>query len=123
MIDKIKLLVTETWRLLKFLVEHFFEDSCQTTAAALTYQTLFAVVPALTMMYWGISGLDAFGGMGRTVEDFIFGNIVPENVAAVQEFFHMVRPLGGTGRYRQTDHGLRWSNVPTSHRLRQGRRR
>ncbi len=86
MIDKIKRSIAEIWRLLKFPVEHFFEDSCQTTAAALTYQTLFAVVPALTMMYWGFSKLDAFGGMGRTVEDFIFGNVVPENVAAVQEY-------------------------------------
>ncbi len=86
MTDNIKRMVAEIWRLLKFPVEHFFEDSCQTTAAALTYQTLFAVVPALTMMYWGFSGLEAFGDMDQTVEDFIFGNIVPENIGAVQEY-------------------------------------
>jgi membrane protein len=85
-IEKIERLAAEIWRLLKFPVEHFFEDSCQTTAAALTYQTLFAVVPALTMMYWGFSNLEAFGGMGRTVEDFVFSNIVPENVGAVQGY-------------------------------------
>ncbi len=86
MIEKFIERVTESWRLLKFLVQHFFEDSCQTTAAALTYQTLFAVVPALTMMYAVLSTFDTFGGMGRTIEDFIFGNIVPESVGAVQEY-------------------------------------
>ena len=76
----------ETWEFVKFLSEHFVEDSCQTTAAALTYQTLFAVVPALTVMYTVLSAFDSFGGMGRTVEDFIFTNIVPENVAVVQDY-------------------------------------
>ena len=50
MIEKIIQKAGETWQFVKFLVQHFIEDSCQTTAAALTYQTLFAVVPALTVM-------------------------------------------------------------------------
>jgi len=76
----------ETWEFIKFLSDHFIEDSCQTTAAALTYQTLFAVVPALTVMYTVLSAFDSFGNMGRIVEDFIFANVVPENVAVVQDY-------------------------------------
>lgn len=98
MIDKIKRIADESWRLLRFLVQHFFEDSCQTTAAALTYQTLFAVVPALTVMYAVLSMFEAFAGMGRVAEDFIFGNIIPENVAVVQDylrsFSQQARSLG-----------------------------
>lgn len=86
MLDKGRESVVEAWRLLKFLIQHFIDDSCQTTAAALTYQTLFAVVPALTVMYAVFSSFEAFSGMGRAVEDFIFSNIVPENVGAVQEY-------------------------------------
>jgi membrane protein len=87
-IDKIKQKAKESWEFLKFLNEHFVEDSCQTTAAALTYQTLFAVVPALTVMYTVLSAFDSFGGMGKTVENFIFANVVPENVAVVQDYLH-----------------------------------
>jgi len=87
-IEKVKQKATETWEFIKFLNEHFVEDSCQTTAAALTYQTLFAVVPALTVMYTVLSAFDSFGGMGKTVEDFIFTNVVPENVAVVQDYLH-----------------------------------
>lgn len=86
MIHKIKQAASEPWRLLKFLIQHFLEDSCQTSAAALTYQTLFAVVPALTVMYMVLSQFEMFAGMGRMVEDLVFGNIVPENVTAVQDY-------------------------------------
>lgn len=86
MIHKIKRAASEPWRLLKFLIQHFLEDSCQTSAAALTYQTLFAVVPALTVMYMVLSQFEMFAGMGRMVEDLVFGNIVPENVTAVQDY-------------------------------------
>ncbi len=86
MIHKIKRVASEPWRLLKFLMQHFLQDSCQTSAAALTYQTLFAVVPALTVMYMVLSQFEMFGGMGRMVEDLVFGNIVPENVTAVQDY-------------------------------------
>ena len=76
------------WEFVQFLVRHFIEDSCQSTAAALTYQTLFAVVPLLTVVYTVISAFDAFHGMGVEVENFIFNNVVPENVATVQEYIH-----------------------------------
>ncbi len=76
----------EIWRLLGFLGRHFVEDNCQTTAAALTYQTLFAVVPSLTVMYTVLSAFESFSGMGRVVEDFIFANVVPENVSVVQDY-------------------------------------
>lgn len=86
MIEKAIEKARETWEFIKFLSDHFIEDSCQTTAAALTYQTLFAVVPALTVMYTVLSAFDSFGDMGRSVEDFIFANVVPENVAVVQDY-------------------------------------
>ena len=86
MFEKLKRIVRQPWNLVSFIFRHYIEDSCQTTASALTYQTLFAVVPALTVMYTVLSTFESFGGMGRILEDFIFTNVVPENVSVVQEY-------------------------------------
>ncbi len=86
MIERVKQVVQECWRFLRFLIDHYVEDNCQTTAAALTYQTLFAVVPALTVTYTVMASVEAFAGLGQTVEDFIFHNVVPENVSLIQDY-------------------------------------
>lgn len=85
-IEQVKEQAMKAWNFVRFLVRNYIEDNCQTTAAALTYQTLFAVVPSLTVMYTVLSAFEAFGGMGRTIEDLLFENIVPDNVSAVQEY-------------------------------------
>ena len=69
-----------------FLWEQFFEDHCPSTAVALTYQTLFAIVPLLTVTYTVFSMFEAFAGLGHAVEEFLFNNIVPENISVVQEY-------------------------------------
>lgn len=73
-------------RFVTFLWTQFFEDHCPNTAAALTYQTLFAIVPLLTLTYTVFSMFEAFAGVGLTVEEFLFSNIVPENISVVQEY-------------------------------------
>ena len=75
-------------RFLKFLWEQFVEDSCLQTAQALTYQTLFAIVPLLTLTYTVLSLFEAYSGVGQIVEEFLFSNIVPENIAVVQDYLH-----------------------------------
>ena len=57
---------------LRYVVSEYISDGCQTTGAALTYQTLFAVVPALTVSYMVLSAFEAFSGVSRMLEDFIF---------------------------------------------------
>jgi membrane protein len=78
--------LTIVWRFITSLWHQFFEDHCHATAAALTYQTLFAIVPLLTLMYTVFSMFEAFSGLGTVVEEFLFTNIVPENIATVQEY-------------------------------------
>ena len=86
MLGKARQIAGQVLNLARFVIRHYVEDRCHTTASALTYQTLFAVVPALTVMYTVLSAFESFGGMGRILEDFIFTNIVPENVAVVQDY-------------------------------------
>ncbi|MDE0757354.1 MAG: YihY family inner membrane protein, partial [Pseudomonadales bacterium] len=74
---------------LRYVVSEYISDGCQTTGAALTYQTLFAVVPALTVSYMVLSAFEAFSGVSRTLEDFIFSYVVPENIASVQSYLRL----------------------------------
>ena len=70
----------------KLLVKNYSEDGCQSTAAALTYQTLFAVVPLLTITYTVLEAFEAFSGVGDVLQDFVFDNVVPESISVVQEY-------------------------------------
>ncbi len=83
---KVPPLVRQVWGFFYLMSERFVEDSCRSTAAALTYQTLFAVVPLLTVMYTIFNAFEAFDGLSGTVQEFIFTNVVPENVAVVREY-------------------------------------
>ena len=70
----------------RLLLGNYQRDGCQSTAAALTYQTLFAVVPLLTITYTMIASFQAFSGMGEMLQSFLFNNVVPENVAVVENY-------------------------------------
>jgi membrane protein len=75
--------VTEFWR---FLVQRFFADRATQSAAALTYTTLFAVVPMMTVTFAMLSAIPAFQDMGEEIQSFIFRNFVPSSGATVQEY-------------------------------------
>ena len=89
----------ETWAFLRLLMRNYAEDGCPSTAAALTYQTLFAVVPLLTVTYTVLSAFQAQSGVGEMLQDFMFENVVPESVGVVegylQEFSDQARRLSG----------------------------
>lgn len=48
----------------RFLAHRFVTDKAPNSAAALTYTTLFAVVPMMTVMFSMLSLIPAFHGMG-----------------------------------------------------------
>jgi membrane protein len=68
------------------LVRQFLEFDCPTRAAALTFTTLFAVVPMMTVAYVMFSIMPAYDGVADRVENFIFQNFVPTSSTAVQEY-------------------------------------
>ncbi|MBO6655525.1 MAG: YihY family inner membrane protein [Pseudomonadales bacterium] len=74
------------WDFFKLLVRNYTEDRCQSTAAALTYQTLFALVPVLTIVYAVSIAFPSLHGMGDQLQNFVFANVVPESVGVVQEY-------------------------------------
>ena len=74
------------YRFASYLLRKFLDDHCTETASALTYQTMFAVVPLLTVAYLLINAVPALSGVDKQIEDFIFTNIVPENVGVIREY-------------------------------------
>ncbi len=83
------------------LVDQFTQNNCLSSAAALTYTTLFAVVPVMTVTYTVLSWLPEFDGTGARIEDFLFDNLLPMNAEVVRsklhEFSDRARNLSGIG--------------------------
>ena len=72
--------------LIRAVARHFVEDDCSSVAKALTYQTLFALVPTIALAYMVLTAFDAFQGLLQEFEAFVFSNIVPESVGVVQSY-------------------------------------
>ncbi len=65
------------------LVHQFFEYRCMHSASALTFTTLLALVPVMTVTYVFLSAFPELSVLGKSVEAFVFDNFVPEAGAAV----------------------------------------
>ncbi|MFC3609001.1 YihY family inner membrane protein [Stutzerimonas tarimensis] len=70
----------------RFLVKRFIVDQGLNSAAALTYTTLFAVVPMLTVTFAMLSVIPAFQGVSEQIEQYIFSNFIPSTGAAIQQY-------------------------------------
>ena len=86
---------------LVYAVRRFLGDGCPQSAAALTYMSLFAVVPMLTLMYSMFSLVPAFQELGGQVEEFIFSKFLPssgqEITQYLSEFSNQARKLSVAG--------------------------
>lgn len=83
------------------LAHEFIDKNCQRSAAALTYMTLFALVPTMMVTYSMFSLIPAFSGLGDQLNDLVFSNFVPETGSEVQQylsnFSSQARNLTGPG--------------------------
>ena len=62
---------------LSFVARRFFEDRCSQVAASLTYTTLLALVPTVTIALTLISAFPVFERFVQAVKAFIIANLVP----------------------------------------------
>lgn len=69
-----------------FLWRRFRDDKCFETAGALSYTTLFAIVPLLTAVVAVLAAVPVFAGLREHVSDFIFRNFVPASGETVQGY-------------------------------------
>lgn len=65
------------YEFIRFLVIRFFEDRGTQNAGSLTYTTLFAVVPIMTVVFVMISVFPAFQGVEGKIQAYIVDNFLP----------------------------------------------
>ena len=68
------------------VLRRFAENRCSDNAAALTYTTLFAVVPVMTVTYSMLSAIPSMQGVSDTIQNFIFSNFVPSTGEVIQSY-------------------------------------
>jgi membrane protein len=68
------------------LSRRFVQNRGAGSAAALTYTTLFAVVPMMTVTFAMLSAVPAFQNVGEDIQGFIFRNFVPSTGETVQQY-------------------------------------
>jgi membrane protein len=85
----------------RLVARRFVNDGCQHSAAALTYMTLFALVPLLTVLFTVLSLVPSFAGLSDQIEQVILDNMLPntgaEIFAYLREFSSQARRLSGPG--------------------------
>ncbi len=88
-------------RFLRNLGSDFVAHGCQKSAAALTYLSLFALVPLMTVVYSVFSLIPAFDGVAEQLQVLLFNHFVPESGqelrAYLAEFSSHARSLTGVG--------------------------
>jgi membrane protein len=78
--------VNDVWEFWRFLLQRFIADQGTNNAAALTYTTLFAVVPMMTVTFSMLSAIPAFQDTGEQIQSFIFRNFVPSAGETLQQY-------------------------------------
>lgn len=71
---------------LRLLVRHFTEDECQQKAASLTYTTLLAIVPVLTVVLVIFSSVPALEGVRDQMQAAIYNNVMPSSGAQISGY-------------------------------------
>jgi membrane protein len=72
--------------LLRIFGSRFTEDRCLQTASSLTFTTLIALVPMITVALSVASAFPGFDSLLWTLRDFVVTNMLPESVSAISAY-------------------------------------
>ena len=73
---------------LQYFFRRFKEDECSHTASALTFMTLFALVPMMTLMFSLLTLVPFFIGLEDKIQDLIFNHFVPQSGKEIQKYLN-----------------------------------
>ncbi|HYD68211.1 YihY family inner membrane protein [Azospirillum sp.] len=76
----------EVWGFISYSALRFYNDNCFQTAASLTYTSLLAIVPMMTIGFAIFSAFPAFSALQTRVQELIFRNLVPQIGDAILEY-------------------------------------
>lgn len=72
----------------KFVIRRFLHDDCRSNAAQLTYTTLFAIVPMLTVLFAVLSGIPSLQTLSQEITNVIFNNFLPDTGVKIQTYLN-----------------------------------
>jgi len=86
-----KLAVWKEWwqtflQFLVFILRRFVRDGCVPSSASLTYTTLFAVVPLMTVTYAMLAAIPSLQGVGDEIQQLLFKHFVPSTGNTLQTY-------------------------------------
>jgi membrane protein len=85
----------------RYVIRNYFADGCRDQAGSLTYLSLFAVVPMLTLIYSMLSLIPSFQALNTQIQDLIFEYFLPtageELKASLGQFSRQARNLTALG--------------------------
>ena len=73
---------------MRYLYSRFAADRCSESAAALTYMSLFALVPLLTVLYTMASAIPAFQGVEEQMQAFLFKHLLPSSSSDIERYLN-----------------------------------
>ncbi|AWL28022.1 YihY family inner membrane protein [Acinetobacter defluvii] len=80
----------KTWfQFILFVIKRFEADRCRDQAGSLTYTTLFAVVPMLTVFLVIISSIKALEPARQQLQQMIYSNFLPKTSIAFDKAFNV----------------------------------
>jgi membrane protein len=87
---------------LRTLRQRFRDDRLGLTAGSLTFTTLIALVPLVTVMLAVFTAFPMFAGFERALQEYFLQNLVPDNIArpvlrALTQFAAKARGMGTAG--------------------------
>ncbi|MBN7798480.1 YihY family inner membrane protein [Parahaliea mediterranea] len=99
--EAIKSKIDQIWPRVRYLANRFSEDRCTDNAAALTYMSLFALVPLITVMFTIATAIPAFQNLEQEIRDLVFKHMLPATSADLEtyidDFSRQARNLTGFG--------------------------
>lgn len=78
--------ISEFGRFLRIIVQRFNEDRCLQIASSLTFTTLLALVPLITVALTLISAFPVFSATMAQLQTFLFENLLPESARLVARY-------------------------------------
>ncbi|WP_207478282.1 YihY family inner membrane protein [Arenibaculum pallidiluteum] len=76
------------WSFLSYLTRRFIADDCLTTASALTYTALLAIVPLMTIFFAVFQAFPAYGTLREHAQKLLVSSLVPEVGEAILDYLN-----------------------------------
>ena len=70
------------------VARRFWDDKALQIASSLTFTTLLSLVPVATVALSLMSAFPVFQGMSSAIQDWVFGNLMPESADVLEKYTH-----------------------------------